>query len=193
MVCGGPIGNRLRRERPLCSLKLPALVAAVSSKQTGMELMNELARRTGQLPAVLEQLRPELFGRRLERHRTEGITHLPQQHRQVRFKTTPVTPDEFSPTRHLRRGLAIKAGGDRRRVDRPIWLSKLRQTAYAHPTMPAQEPSHPDQQDQRGGGGYVTVVVSQCFQGARPLAIGTVFRRLDLLVMVLLGILLGGQ
>ena len=73
-----------------------------------MELMDELARRTGQIAATLQQLPPEALGRGLERHRTKRVADLPHQRRQMRLKSPPVTADEFAPTRYLRRGLAVE-------------------------------------------------------------------------------------
>ena len=56
-----------------------------------MELMDELARRRGQIAALPEQLPPEPLGRGPERHRTKRVAHLPQQHRQMGLKPPPVT------------------------------------------------------------------------------------------------------
>jgi len=71
-------------------LKLPTLVAAVSPKQTGMELMDELARRRGQIPAALDQLTPEASGRGPERQWTKRIADLSHQRRQMCFKPPPI-------------------------------------------------------------------------------------------------------
>jgi len=89
-------GNALPRGQPLCSLKLPTLVAAVSSKQTSVELMNELPCRTGQITALLKQLPPEALGAGLERQRAKRVTHLAQQHRQMPLKASPVTLNELA-------------------------------------------------------------------------------------------------
>jgi hypothetical protein len=60
-------------------MKLPALMAAVSPEQTGVELMHQLAGSTGQVSAPRQQLLPEVLGRGLERQRAKGVAHLPQQ------------------------------------------------------------------------------------------------------------------
>ena len=156
--------------------------------------MDQLARRLGQMAAVTQQLPPEPGGAGLERHRTKSVAHLTQQHGQMIFKPLPIAVNELAPALHLRpRVLALKPGGDGRGVDRPIGLGKGRQTTHAHATDPAEEASHPNQQDQRRGGGDEPLIISQRFQNVRPLAIGAVFRRPDLLVILLLGILFGGQ
>ena len=155
--------------------------------------MDEWPRRPGQIATMREPLPPEALRGGWERPRTQRVAHPPQPHRQMRFNTLPVTPDAFTPTRHLRYGVAIKAGGYRRRIDRPIRLGKFRRAAHAHPPMPAQEPAPPDRQDQRRGGGEVTVVIGQRFQRVRPLAIGAVSRRPDLPVRLRFGLRFGGQ
>ena len=66
-------------------------------------------------------------------------------------------------------------------------------TEIAENPMPAEEAPHPNPQDQGRGGADVTMIISQPFQGVRPVAIGTVFWRRHLPVILLLGILLGGQ
>ena len=52
--------------------------------------MDELVRHRGQIAAAGQQLPPEAPRRGQERHPTKCLAHLPQQQRQVRFKTTPV-------------------------------------------------------------------------------------------------------
>ena len=155
--------------------------------------MDQLPGRAGQIAALLEQSRPEALGGGLEGRRTKRIAHLAQKQWQMRLKTPPVTTDQFTPTRHLRSGLAIKAIGNCRRIDRSIRLSKGRQAAHAHSTMPAKKPPHPNQQDQSRRRGDVTMIISERFQDMHSLAIRTVFWRWDLPLMLLFGILLGGQ
>ena len=137
----------------------------------------------GQIAAMTQQLPPETCG-----------GGLAQQQRQMRLKTSPINSDQFAPALNLRTIiLAIKPSGNGRRIDRPIRLRKLRQADDADATVPTQKPAHPNQQNQRRGGGDITVVISQPFQDVRLLAIGTVLRRLDLLVILLFAILFGGQ
>jgi hypothetical protein len=90
---GGATGPALLRGLPLCSLNLPALVAAVSAEEAGVKLMDQLARRIGQIAAVTQQLPPETHGGGLERHRTKRVAHLAQQQRQMRLKTSPINSD----------------------------------------------------------------------------------------------------
>src|SRR5439155_26792462 len=155
--------------------------------------MNQLPRGAAQVAALAQQLPPEALGGGLKRHRAQGVAHLPEQRRQMRLKAPPIALDELAPALNFGSSLlAVKSGGDGRRVHRPIGLRKLRQTAYADPTQPAQKAPHPNQQHQRGGSRDVTVVIGQRFQTVSSLAIRTVSRRLDLLMMFLLRILLGG-
>ena len=63
--------------------------------------MDELASRTGQVAALMEQLPPEPLSRGLEGERAKRVAHLAQQQGQMRLETPPVTPDEFTPTRYL--------------------------------------------------------------------------------------------
>lgn len=158
-----------------------------------MKLMNELVRRRGQIAAPLKQLAPQASGRRLERQRTKRVADPPHQCWQVPLKSPPITTDEFVPTRYLWRGLAVKTLGDGRRVDRPIRLRKLRQTTDADATMPTPEPPNPNPQHHRGRRADIPMVITQRFQGQSLVAVGTVFWRRDLMLMILFGILFGGQ
>ncbi len=67
-----------RRGLPLCSLKLPALVAAVITEQAGVKLMDQLARGLGQIAALTQQLSPEIRGDGLKWHRAKRVAHLAQ-------------------------------------------------------------------------------------------------------------------
>ena len=155
--------------------------------------MDELARPRGQVAAALEQLTPEASGRGLERQWTKRVADLSHEHQQMRLKSPPVTADEFAPTRYLGRSLAVKPLRNGRGVDRPIRLRELRQATDADVTVPAPEAPDPNPQHQCGRAGDITMVIAECFQAMRAQTIGTSFRRTDLPLIVLLGILFGGQ
>src|SRR5260221_12063889 len=94
-------------------------MAAVSSEQTGVKLIDQLLGRTGQSSAVLEQLLPEPFGRRRKGQRTKRVADLLHQRRQMRFKTAPIPFDQFAPPLNLGTGgLAVETRRDGREIGR---------------------------------------------------------------------------
>jgi len=105
----GLTGTGLRREWPSDSLQRPALVAAISSEQTGMELVDEFLGDAGQRAALPQQLPPEPLGRGVERHRTKSVAHLPQQPRQMGLKPSPIVAQKSAPALDFRtRLLAVE-------------------------------------------------------------------------------------
>src|SRR5208283_2986031 len=149
-----------------------------------MELVDESARRRGQVAAMPDELVPEASGRGLERQWTKRVADLSHQHRQMGFKPPPITPDQLTPTRYLRRSLAVKPLGDGRCVDRPVRLGKLRQATDADVTVPAEKAPDPNPQHQRGRGADIPMVITQRFQGQGTAAIGAVLRRRDLILII---------
>ena len=89
--------------------------------------------------------------------------------------------------------MTVKTIGDGRRVDRPVRLGKVRQATNADVTVPAEKAPDPNPQHQRGRGADIPMVIAQRFQGQGTAAIRTVLWRRDLILIILFGILLGGQ
>ena len=84
-----------------------------------MELADELSGGVGQIAAVAQQLPPEPFGGGPQRHRTESVAHLPQQHGQMSPKPSPITVNDIAPALDFGTSvLAVKPSGDGRGVNR---------------------------------------------------------------------------
>src|SRR5450631_1397625 len=153
--------------------------------------MNELPCRTGQITALLKQLPPEALGGGLERQRAKGVAHLAQQHRQMPLKASPVTLNELAGALNFGTSLlAVKPSRDSGGVNRPIGLGKRGQTTHADSAVPTAKAPNPNPQKQSRSGADVTVVIGQGLQDVRMLAVGTVFRRRNLPMILVFCILL---
>ncbi len=168
-------------------------MAAIRAEQTRVKPMHQLLGGPGQTATTTQQLLPEPFARGLKRHRPKSVAHLLQKLGQMALITPPIRSQTGVPMGHrplLK--LLLEPGLDGVGVYRPIRLSKARQATDAHATTPAQEPSHPNQKRARQPT-YIPPVVGQRLQTVCARTVRAVFRRLDLLVMLLLDILHGGQ
>jgi len=138
--------------------------------------MDELACRRGQIAATPDELVPEAAGRGAQRQGTKRVADVSHQRWQMGFKPSPITPDQLRGALDLGPGdRTVETRGDGRGVDRPIRLRKLRQTTDADATVPTEKAPDPNEQEHRGRGADVPLVIGQRFQGVRPLTIGAVF------------------
>ncbi len=172
-------------------------MAAVSPEQTGVILLDQLSGGAGEIPAARQQDVPKLPGRGLKRQRPERVAHDAQERRQMPLIPAPVNRDGRAPmldgpVLFPGPGLAAETGRNGLAIDRPIRLGEVRQATHAHSAVPAQEPPHPNHQHARQPTD-IPVVIRQRLQTVRPPAVQAVFRRLDLLMILPIGILLRGQ
>jgi hypothetical protein len=107
-------------------------MAAVSPKQTGVKLMNQLPRGAGQIAAALQQLSPKTFRSGPQRYPAKSAAHLPHQGWQMRFKALPISIKGHAPMLNLPfLGLSAEPSLYCRGIDGPIRLGEEGQATHS--------------------------------------------------------------
>ncbi len=168
-------------------------MAPVRAEEAGVELLNQNRGGPAKVSAAADQQQPEILCRLVDFQRPKRIANPPHQLRQVAFKLPQVTGYQFSPPFDQRALFAVETVGDCGVVDKLVWLGKGGQTTDCCRAVSTLEPPNSNPQFFLCVPAQVALVVTMRPQGTNPAAVGTTFRRFDLLVSLCCHILFRGQ